>query len=116
MLSGARGYLTKSCRQTLLARAIRSAFDGGMTLEAGLVPEYLRTLSSSVESGDHSLSPRERQVLTLISKGYSNKLISVEMNLAESTVKKYVYTLMSKLGASDRAHSAALGIKLGLIR
>lgn len=113
--AGAHGYLSKTAPSGLLPKAIRCAVEGGVIVSQALVDDLLHEPESAL-AGSSGLSPRELEVLSLISAGYANKQISAELNLAESTVKKYVYTLMSKMGASDRAHAAALGLKLGMIR
>ena len=67
-------------------------------------------LKSSANS--HALSDRQRQVLSGLVNGHSNKQIARELKLAEGTVKMHIGALFRALGAHNRAHAAALGKKL----
>src|SRR5437016_2188311 len=53
-----------------------------------------------------SLTPREREVLELIGRGFSNKRIALELGLAEKTVKTHVTHVLGKLGVADRTQAA----------
>lgn len=63
----------------------------------------------------HQLSPREREILMLIAKGDSNKLIARELDIAETTVKIHVQHILRKLGLSNRVHAAVYATERGLI-
>lgn len=67
------------------------------------------------ESTPGVLSARECEVLELISLGKSNAQIATELYIASSTVATHVEHILTKLGAENRAHASALGIRLGLI-
>ena len=60
------------------------------------------------------LSPRELDVIRLLSRGYSNRDILKELSLAEVTVKKHVQNIIAKLGVSDRTQAAIAGVRLRL--
>lgn len=64
--------------------------------------------------GREQLTGREREVLRLVAQGRANKEIARELSLAEVTVKKYVQSLMGKLGAANRTGAAILALRLGL--
>jgi DNA-binding NarL/FixJ family response regulator len=59
-----------------------------------------------------ALSPRERSILDFIGQGQSNKEIARALNVAEGTVKIHLAALFRVLGATNRAHAAALGKQL----
>ena len=61
------------------------------------------------------MTARELEVLTLLAKGYANKQISATLDLADITVKKYVKSIMVKLGVSNRTQAALLASRLGLV-
>jgi NarL family two-component system response regulator LiaR len=61
------------------------------------------------------LTPRERDVLALICRGYANKRIARELGLSEKTVKAHVGHLLAKLGVADRTQAALLAVRTGLV-
>ena len=122
MRAGAAGYLTEDSSRILLCHSIRAVIDGGTVVRSGLLRQAVAGLHESrrgieVES-DLSLisrlTERERDVLRLLAKGYANKAIAAELDLAEVTIKKYVQNVVSKLEVSDRTHAAIVGGQLGL--
>ena len=60
------------------------------------------------------LTPRERDVLTCVCRGLSNKQIARELGLAEKTVKTHVGHIFAKLGVTDRTQAALLAVREGL--
>lgn len=64
---------------------------------------------------DEELSTREIEVLQLIAAGNSNKEIADRLFVAEATIKSRVTNILSKLGASDRAHAVTIALKRGII-
>jgi two-component system, NarL family, response regulator DegU len=63
-----------------------------------------------------SFTEREREVLTLIGKGSSNKEIAVQLSFSEKTVKNHVANIFSKLHVSDRTQAVIYAIKQGLLK
>ena len=59
------------------------------------------------------ITDREREVLTLVAEGYSNKLISHELGISERTVKNHMTITMTKLRASDRTHAVVTAVRMG---
>lgn len=120
--AGAAGYLTKDASRELLCHSIRAVMDGATMVRSGLLRQavegLLKNPSGAAEKEGlalaDGLTERERDVLRLLAQGYANKAIAAELYLAEITVKKYVQSVISKLGASDRTHAAVLGVRLGL--
>ena len=66
------------------------------------------------DSPRDALTPREREVLALIGRGYANKRIALELGIAEKTVKTHVGHVLAKLGVSDRTQAALQAAKAGL--
>ena len=62
-----------------------------------------------------SLTPREGEVLELLSRGFSNKLIAGELHISEHTVKFHISSLYAKLGVSSRVQAVSQGARHGLI-
>ncbi|MBQ1081680.1 MULTISPECIES: response regulator transcription factor [unclassified Nocardiopsis] len=123
--AGASGFLLKNTRPEELLRALRLVADG----QALLAPEVTgRLIADVVRSGGprleaapwrvdaSGLTPREREVVTLIGRGLSNTEIAGELTLSHSTVKTYVSRLLAKLDARDRAQLVVFAYESGLVR
>ena len=59
------------------------------------------------------ITEREREVLSLVAEGYSNKRISASLGISERTVKNHVALSMNRLGASDRTHAVVTAVRNG---
>ncbi|WP_102128083.1 helix-turn-helix transcriptional regulator [Deinococcus planocerae] len=85
---------------------------------AALPPEDMPAApdeSEDPDPGGVTLTPRERDVLSLLAEGLSNKRAARELGVSESTVKFHVQAVYSKLGVQSRAGAVARGVHLGLI-
>ncbi|WP_420114645.1 response regulator [Pseudactinotalea sp.] len=111
--AGATGYLLKDAPTESLVAAVRSTAAG----EAVLSPAVASRLASHVRSpqGSASLSAREREVLALVAKGTSNRLIARELFVSEATVKTHLVHIYTKLGVTDRAAAVAAGYQQGIL-
>ena len=137
--AGAAGYVLKSAPHHQITAAIRRALDGEFPLNKEVVRRLLLDLmdeqskngqtSSDVASGspplggEHSrgeealpssLTPREAEVLGLMSRGLTNQQIARNLLMSTSTVKKHVRNVISKLGVSDRTQAAVRAVELGV--
>lgn len=113
--AGAIGYLMKDVLKSELLAAIRAAAEGRPTLH----PEAQSHLMSHLKSPPAPspldvLTDRERDVLSLIARGQSNKAIAGTLFLSVGTVKGYVSTILSKLAVEDRTQAALLAVRHGL--
>jgi two-component system, NarL family, response regulator LiaR len=114
--SGAAGYLLKNAQPNEIARAVRAAYAG----EAVLDPVVAARLVEALEAGGGEepldrLTPREREVLVLIGRGFPNKRIAQELQVSEKTVKTHVGHVLGKLGVVDRTQAAILAVRAGLV-
>lgn len=115
--TGAHGVIRRQCSFSKLAEAIREVDAGRTVLEHNtaqrLAEQYLVSFhhhDPELETGAESLTLRERQIVQLISQGRSNKEISREMQLAYSTVKNYVSSILEKLKLQDRTQIALYAV------
>jgi DNA-binding NarL/FixJ family response regulator len=106
--AGARAYLLKGHDRELI-ETIHAVLEGRKRIP----PEVAAELAE--HATDDELSEREIEVLQLIAAGNSNKQIADLLCIAEATVKSRVTNILSKLGASDRAHAVTIGLKRGII-
>ncbi|MBF4628363.1 response regulator [Curtobacterium flaccumfaciens] len=109
VLAGAAGYVVKDIRGQTLVSDIRRAAAGEQLLPQALTARVADRLARTLPSTDPDLSVRERQVLTLISAGLTNRQIAEQLDLAEKTVKNYVSGLLAKLGMERRTQAAVYG-------
>jgi NarL family two-component system response regulator LiaR len=111
---GAAGYLLKDVQPSDLVRAIRSAHGGDSPLSPAIATRVVEEVAQGGTAAHHDLTPRELDVLTLIARGRSNKVIARELGVAEKTVKTHVSHVLAKLGVSDRTQAALYAVKQGL--
>ncbi|HEV2087727.1 MAG TPA: response regulator transcription factor [Cryptosporangiaceae bacterium] len=110
--AGVAGYLLKDIGPAELADALRAAHVG----EARLHPRVAATVMQSVaDTARDVLTPREREVLRLVARGLSNRLIARELALSEKTVKTHVSAVLAKLGVLDRTQAALHAVRTGLV-
>ncbi|MBI3676817.1 MAG: response regulator transcription factor [Proteobacteria bacterium] len=116
---GARGYLLKDVSFAKLTAAIRTVAAGGTLVSPAVTERLLRGLHtrpvkpSNVQLED--LTPRELEVLRLMSGGFSNAEIASALNLTEGTVKNHVSSILAKLNTRDRVRAILKGIECGLV-
>jgi DNA-binding NarL/FixJ family response regulator len=118
--AGAHGYIMKTETPDRLIDRLRYILSGEIYVPpilAELPPRPPQSLDAprtgrGARPGRGDLSDRQRQVLTWLVEGKSNKEIAKQLNVAEGTVKAHLAALFKTLGASNRAHAAALGKRL----
>lgn len=106
---GADGYLLKDMEPEELIVALKEAASGKLVVSptlASVLAESLRDNTTQDENHIASLTPREADILELISQGLSNKMIARKLDIAESTVKVHVKHLLKKLNLKSRVEAA----------
>lgn len=107
--SGARGYILKNMPPEDLLQMIRNVHAGKRRLH----PVIAANLASHLD--EENLTPRETEVLQLISEGNSNKEIGSRLFISEETVKGHVKNILGKLSANDRTQAVSIGVRRGII-
>lgn len=105
--AGARGYLTKDVQHDELIEAIRTVSAGKSYLPAGITEKLMSGMRQSLLKEEEAnaadlLTRREREVLGLLAKGYSNVKISETLVITASTVRVHLHQIMKKMGFKDR--------------
>ncbi len=115
--AGAKGYLLKGAGLDEVLHAVRVAAAGGSLLEPKVAERLLDSMERMLRSGKvpASLNDRERDILTRIARGLSNKAIGDELHLAERTIKFHATIIFQKLGVSNRAEAVAKALRERLI-
>ena len=118
--AGACGYLLKDVEPGELLKAIHTVFSGRPAFHpvvtSRLLGEYNR-LSMPVRKDDEigMLTEREKEVLSLIAQGESNKNIAHKLFISEKTVKNHITSIFRKLKVEDRTQAAIFAIKRRLV-
>jgi DNA-binding NarL/FixJ family response regulator len=109
--AGAAGFALKSGDPEELEDAIRTVAAGGDYIDPRLTP----LLAKGGNGRTKTLSPREREILGLLSKGLSGEEVAKQLYLSPETVRTHVRNAMGKLDAATRAHAVALALQRGEI-
>ncbi|GGY92651.1 response regulator [Pseudoduganella plicata] len=107
--AGAAAFMLKSTAGDELVDAIRAVHAG----KRRITPSVAVAIASNLTS--NALSEREVQVLELVSRGKSNRLIGAQLAISEDTVKAHLKSVFAKLQANDRTHAVTLAIERGII-
>jgi DNA-binding NarL/FixJ family response regulator len=113
LAAGATGYLLKGTRRAQLLEAIKQISHGGSPMSCSIARKVVQSFArTEVERPDlEALSPRERSVLELLSKGYLYKEIAESLNLSMATVDTYVRRVYDKLHVNSRSQAIAKYLK-----
>lgn len=107
--AGASGYLLKEMDSEVILRGIREVFCGGSCFPDSIT-QRLAERKRRVD-----LSPREKEILELVVKGFTNKEIASALRLSQFTVRNHLNHLCSKLQVSDRTEATFVAIQTGLV-
>ncbi|MEH7494497.1 response regulator transcription factor [Neobacillus sp. 3P2-tot-E-2] len=117
--AGASGCILKSAPHDELMSAIESVANGNAYLHPAatkrLMEEYLGGLKTGSNDSYNLLSDREKEVLTLIAKGFSNKEIAEQLVISVKTVESHKGNLMEKLQMKTRPELVEFAVKKGLL-
>ena len=120
MRGGARGYLLKNINAEFLIQAIGRAAAGESVMSEAMTTKLMEQFrlggspAVALPSEGDRLTPREREILTFLARGDSNKEIARSLALAESTVKIHVQNILKKLNLSSRVQAAVFAVEHGL--
>ena len=120
--AGATGYLLKNIEADTLANAIRMAARGEPVISQPMMNKLLNihhersTTPAADDTALGKLTPRERDILVCVAKGLSNKHIARDLDVAESTVKIHVQSILKKLQLSSRVQAAVFAVEHGVAR
>jgi DNA-binding NarL/FixJ family response regulator len=119
---GAKGFVTKSAPKEILFTAITKVLAGDRYIPSALLTTQgdggrgNSDLQASADNTTQLLTERQLEILALISKGLSNKLIARELFLSENTVKVHVSAILRALSLSNRTQAGLVGQKLEIIK
>ena len=115
--AGASGYILKEFSLEEMVEQVRAVPEGKAVADPEIVAEMMERLSeladlcadqTALQKGIDSLSPREKEVLSLLSEGKSNADIAKALHIETGTVKNHVHSILKKLGVSNRYQAAKM--------
>ena len=117
--NGAKGYLLKDMEPDNVVAALREIIKG----ETVVAPNLTQVLAKVVKGEDpleseqnplDNLTPREREILSLLAEGQSNKVIARNLGISDGTVKLHVKAILRKLDIHSRVEAAVIAVEQGL--
>lgn len=117
LASGAHGYIVKSVADVDLLNAMRAVMDGKLYINLGIAVETHEKASSQAPEKDplEDLSQREKEVLGLLLRGYTNQAIADQLRVGVKSIESYRSRMMTKLNLASKSDLMEFGIRNGLI-
>jgi DNA-binding NarL/FixJ family response regulator len=114
--AGADGYLLKDADGEALLQAIYAVWQGEMPLHPRIAHHlFADRIGPTTSANIERLTQREREVLQLIAKGFTNKEVANALVLTVGTTKVHVSRILDKLNVSSRTEAAMVAVQLGLV-
>jgi two-component system, NarL family, nitrate/nitrite response regulator NarL len=118
---GARGYVSRATSTDLLFKSIRKVNSGELWIGRETMTEVVRALAAVASAvrtpsqGDFGLTRREREILTLVVEGDTNKGIARRLSVGQDTVKHHLTSIFNKTGVSSRLELALFALHYHLV-
>jgi DNA-binding NarL/FixJ family response regulator len=119
IVAGADGYLLKNVSRTELLKALRQIAAGQSLLDPTMSKRALARMTGLASGTENTpgedLTEREREVLALVARGYTNKQIAESLFMSEKTARNHVSHILEKLGLARRSEAAAYAVEHRLV-
>lgn len=112
ILAGASGYLLKHLSRAELLRSVRLVAAGQTLIDPSASQQAIQRLT---QTPANDLTEREREVLALVARGYTNKQIAGALYVSEKTARNHVSHILEKLGLGRRSEAAAYAVEHRLV-
>ncbi|MCB5323955.1 two component system response regulator [Yersinia intermedia] len=112
--SGALGYVLKKSPQQILMAAIQTVSVGKRYIDPALNSSLVNKLAQGTDASQPVLTPRERQILKLITEGACNRIIAAHLSISQKTVETHRLNMMKKLDVHKVAELIHWSYRLGL--
>lgn len=121
--AGARAYIPKTYKSEIVLGAIRLVLSGGVyvpsdlfdSVEPKTLPRTSLAQAPGVYKGGPTLTRRQRDVLTYLTQGFTNRDIAREIDVKEGTVKIHVAAIFKALGVANRTQAVIVANRLGVL-
>ena len=115
LAAGASGFLLKTAKPDEVVAAVRQIVGGQVPARQSFATMGVtRTTGDSVPPGE-SLTPREAEIIALVSEGLSNKAIAFKLGISRRTVEGHISRTLAKIGASSRTELLRFAIEHGIV-
>ena len=117
LTNGADGYLLKKDSWAHLVNAIREVYEGGAPMSPGIANRVLKAFRQSKQTpkNDYHITDREHQVLELLARGFSYRMIGIEFSISPETVKRHLKNIYQKLHVQCGPEAVAKAIRERII-
>ncbi|MFA6470317.1 MAG: response regulator transcription factor [Bacteroidota bacterium] len=106
--AGASGYLLKTTSEAMILQSIREVISGGSPMNASIARKVLTAFSTlRIPNAEYKLSPREREILDLVIKSYTNQQIAEQLYLSVHTIDTHLRNIYEKLQVHSRTEAVA---------
>ena len=114
--AGAQGFVLKSVSDEILVNAIRTAYQGGRALSPQITEQVVRrAIAGSPEGAEQfRLTEEEQQIVRMLAAGASNTHIADKLYISDTTVKRKLRKIFTKMNVQTRAQAAAEAVRRGL--
>ena len=114
--SGAHGYLLKKIEPRNLFEMLRGVFRGEAPISRATAAKILNEFAAQAhrateETPEEKLTPKEREVIELLTKGWTNKEIGNKLRITENTVKNHLKNILDKLHLENRVQAATFALQ-----
>lgn len=114
--TGANGYVLKTASPDEIINAVRDVYQGKSVLDATILPKVIAQIAHPVHDPVFEpLSDREIEILELVAKGLTNKVIGINLKISDRTVQGHIAHIFEKVQVSSRTEAVMRGMTLGLI-
>jgi two-component system, NarL family, response regulator DevR len=114
--AGCAGFVTKHKAIDEVVAAVRAAYAGEALISPSMLARLLPRLNRSYRGIGTDLTPREKEVLDLVSQGLSNQAIAGRLVISTHTVRNHVQNMLTKLHAHSKLEAVANAVREGIIR
>lgn len=115
--TGANGYVLKTASPDEIIHAVRDVFQGKSVLDAEIIPKVMAQIANPKPAPVcESLTEREIEILSLVARGLTNKVVGIKLKISDRTVQGHIARIFEKLQATSRTEAVMRGVSLGVIQ
>jgi DNA-binding NarL/FixJ family response regulator len=115
LCEGANGYLLKGDSPAAILSAIREVYDGGAPMSPGIAKKVIQIFATQHQKAASDLTVREKEILALMVKGKSAKMIASETEITFQTVRTHIKNIYDKLHVHSQTEAVSKAIKERLV-